>query len=398
MRVVPILFLLVATMFAGCLGGGPDAGPAETPPASSSSSAPAPTTGSMAPEEPTGDFAHHGHNYWGDRTEVYLFKDFSLSIGLDPMEEAQVRDNRLIVGYQEFDTQDDGDDSESRDKADTVWQGTQALTFTVSWDADETSNLVPGITFLYKPANTATFTRVEGVGNGEENLIPLSAGWADMAHARQLSRWRFAVEAYDETAASVPSVPFVARGDIEVTVRALAGDKFTIDPPHPFNFLDSDRVDAGDIERQVDAIVVKTGTVQGAVGSNLAQTFLIGQPITGWRVDAPSVIPWETNRVEATLYYNYTGDLSALEHTLGLVYTDASSTDEKRADVLESGDGYAKFEIIVEPHQTDDPYADESDWTWGIVPIVNGEEDFGGDFKGDVHLTLTAYGDSSRWM
>jgi len=329
---------------------------------------------------------YHPHDLWGDRASILIFEG-KLTLGSDLQRETYYREGALVSGYQEFDPRSDGDDADNPMKADVVFQGTKALVVKVSWVADQTKNEIPGLTFLYKPANSAHFTAVENVQNGAEVYIPLSKGMADMPHQMRLSRWRFALEAYDPTTATAAQKVYAARGEASVMITALNGGQKSIDPPHPYNFLEGNLRPAGEIQKSLDALLLsqdQLGTVQPQ-----------GEPLMGWRVDPPTIIPWETTVVHARLYYNYTGSASSAEstaaHELVLQYTDASGPEVKTPKATLAGPGFASYDIPVLSNEADDPYAAKSDWTWGVAPHLAGH-DAASDFKGDVHLVLVAEG------
>lgn len=380
MRRSLVVVLGVLPLISGCLGGGePAAGPIDSGPlvvAPSSSSAPLPTDGIDPPK-------YHPHDLWGDRASVILFAA-SVGIGGEPVKETSYQgETRIVSGYREFDPRADGDDSTSFDKADVVFQGTKALVVKLKWSTDPTQANIPGLSFLYKPANSARFTKIENVPNDGEVYIPVQKGMADMPHQLKLSRWRFAVEAFDAQFANQPTKVHVGRGEVAVSMTALNGGVTLIDPPHPYNFLESTEVPAGEIQRSVDATVVQTETT--------GTTNVQGDPPMGWQVPAPFIVPWETTTLRVQLTYTYAGPASAVPHELRLRYTDASGPEVKTPTPVRTGPGEAYYEIQVLANQADDPYAKKSDWTWGVQPVVNGLE-AGGDFKGDVKLTLVAVG------
>jgi hypothetical protein len=379
-----LALLALPFLLSGCFGGGHAA---EAP--DDATRVVAPPTTSLPPTpsmEPANTPKYHPHDLWGDRTSVILFES-RVRLGDDVEHESYYRDGVLVSGYVEFTPRSDGDDSTSVDKADVVYQGTKALVAKVEWATDPASAQIPGLTFLYKPANSARFTPVENVRNAGEVYVPLSKGMADMPHQMKLSRWRFALEAYDPATAAYPQKAYAARGEAKVTITALNGGEKSIDPPHPYNFLQAGQRPAGEIRKSLDAVVASSEQ-SGAVQPQ-------GEPLSGWQVDPPTIIPWETTKVHARLYYNYTGNLApgeaAAAHELRLTYTDASGPEVKTPSPSKTGPGFALYEIPVLPNQGDDPYATHSDWTWGVAPHV-AAQDAASDFKGDVHLVLVAEG------
>lgn len=381
MRIAVLLLLL--PLLAGCLGGSAHSDVAEPPPthvveASPTTSATAPLNDSQVPK-------YHPHDLWGGRTSVDLFVGYPVVLGQDPQEETSFHpdEGAVVSGYREFDMRADGDDSSSVDKADTVYQGTNAIVVKLEWAADQTDQRIPGITFLYKPANSVHFTPLVGAPNGQEFSIPVGKGMADMPHQLKLTRWKFALEAYDPTLAGYPEKAYVAHGTVKVTMRALNGGVTSLDPPHPYNFLSSREVAAGEVHRSIDVAYAESDATGGQ--------FLKGEPSLGWHVDAPYIVPWETTTLKVTVDYKYTGSATALAHALALRYSDAGSPEVKSVAPKSTAAGTAYYEIEVKVNQADDPYATRSDWTWGVVPVTNGQ--VGGEFQGDVTVKLLADGE-----
>jgi hypothetical protein len=323
--VAPLLIL------SGCLGGA--GSPAVEPP--TSVEVPTPTT--TLPGEPEDVPKYHPHDLWGDRATLLLFNDFQVTLGREPLKETFYEAGALVSGHIVFDTRADGDDANALDKADTVFQGTKALTVKVRWSKDAAQAQIPGLTFLYKPANSPHFTAIKNIPNGDEFQIPVGKGMADMPHQLKLSRWRFALQAYDPQFENLPTKVFLARGDAFVTITALNGGTTSLDPPHPYNFLHADERFAGDLTRTIDTVVLRTEQTGLAV--------LAGDTPWGWRVDAPHIVPWETHTVRAWLHWNHTGNADAVPRALQLVYTDASGPELKRPTAQTTGANWAYYEI-----------------------------------------------------
>lgn len=387
MRPLILASLLVFLAFSGCMGGSDEA----QPNVATDDSAVSPTDGTnpTSPTDSTGapvnecDQKYHAHDNWGTRTELYLFNNYEVDLGNDPVHEMNYRDGILILGYQALDTRMDGADVGSSDKSDVVLQGTKELRFTISWASDAN---IPGLTFYFKPANSPRFTEVEDIQNGEEYVIGIGKGMSDMAHQLSLSRWKFALEAYDPAVAGAPAKAYAAVGQAKITMKAIKGDASHLDDPHPYFFVDSSTRLGGELNRTLDTVTVN---------SDPAPAFEYGSSMFGWKMDAPYIVPWDTLEVWAWLHYNYTGSASAVAHDLGLRFTDSSGTDQKSPEATDSGDNWAFYKIPIEPIQADGPYAKSTDWVWGVYPILNGDvDDRGGDFKGDIHLRLVVYGKS----
>lgn len=385
----PLLFILLAALlFAGCTGGNGDAGaPQDT---GTPTDGATPTTGSdgndTTPDDPTPDQEcasddpkFHTHDYWGVRTDYVLFED-TLTLAETATEETEMTADGAVIGKKVFDTEDDGDDDQALDKTDIVYQGTKEIAVILDWDAAT----IPGVAFAFKHANTPEFSPLIPVQNGQEFTITLQSRWADMAHQDSVSRWAYQIVAYDEQQGASPFPVHAARGDVTVFMEIRKGTASSIDPPHPPFYCDTDVLDGGEI----DVTVSNAAMVTVEAGDTKQQVVPVGgDALEGHYPPAPHIVPTETSLVRAWLYYNYTGPAAGDQHELGLKFHGADTVEYQFPDPAEADDGYAYYEIPVDGTMTDSPYAFETDWRYGVYPIVNGQAQQG-DFQGDFHIVL----------
>lgn len=379
---------LVAVAFAGCTGGG-DAGlPQDTlGPSPTDGGAAPPTTGGENETEPkdpregpdcsSDDPKFHTHDYWGIR-ETYTLYDGIVSLADDPREETEVTAQGATLGQKVFTTEDDGDDDGAADKTDVVYQGTKEILVRLEWSAAT----IPGVAFAFKHANTPEFGEPIPAQSGQEFTISLQSRWADMAHQDSVSRWAFQLAAYNAEQSSSPFQAHVARGDVDVFMEIHRGDPSQIDPPHPAFYCEADVLDAG----QIDARISNGAMVTIDGGGTKEQVVLAGQ-WDGLQPPAPHIVPTETSLLRAWLYYNYTGAAGENMHALGLKYHGADTVEYTYPEAADASDGYAYYEIEVDGRMTDSPYAFQTDWEYGVYPIVNGQEQQG-DFQGDFQIVL----------
>lgn len=378
----PIL-LLASLLLAGCSAG-------STPESvGTTESAPATETIAASPvEEPPTEFVpkFHTHDYWGGRESMILFEG-RVEIGQDLLAETTLTSSAVIIGSTTFDTKSDGEDVNTADKTDVVFQGTEHIEVTVRW-AD--ANTIPGLNFYYKPANTPTFTLLGPMETGNAQNVYLRQGMADMPHQLSLSRWKFRLEAFNPQTASFPIKAFHAKGSVEVSILIYNGGERFIDPPHPYFFLGGPNRYAGEVNQTLSNCLFVNNT---RVSPQQPQTSPLsyGCRLDGFRVDPPNIVPWETTKLVVDLWYNYTGSASGTApHALGLKVSASDSPEYRYPAAVESKAGYARYELTVTEPMTDSPYATQSDWRYGVYPIVADQRDYGGDFSGNIHVLATA--------
>jgi hypothetical protein len=369
---------------AGCSGG--DAGPLDTGEPTDASGTPGSTEGGgeepepKDPTEATGcssdDPKFHTHDGWGIRDSFVLY-DGQIALAQQPQNELQIDPSgQVVIGYREFDPETDGDDDGSSDKSDIVHQGTKEILVRFSWE----DTTIPGLQFWFKHAGSPEFIPLGPVASGQDYVIRLQPRWADMAHQESVSRWAFAIAAYDPAQSSSPAPAHAARGTVNVFMEIHKGDASMIDPPHPAFFCKTSVRYAGDINRSISAAVV------AKVEENEVHQ---GGQLDAFQPEAPHIVPMETTTLRVWLYYNYTGPAAADLHALGLKFHGVDSPFYQSPEPTDVGAGYAYYEIPVDGTMTDSPYAFQTDWEYGVYPIVNGEEQTG-DFQGDVHIFLQA--------
>jgi hypothetical protein len=366
--------LLVAAL-AGCMGSD---GPSTTGGQTTQPTGPTDTgkpEENETPEPPKGDFAYHTHDNWGTDTRL-VFYDGDMELARDASKEMRFVNNRLIIGTKTFTPEDDGDDDGIQGKSDIMLQGTKEVEVTITWTSQ--SN-IPGLMFAFKHAATADFIEVSTpVTNGQKFIIPLQAHWADMPHRDSVSRWAFRVDAYDPAQSSAPTGASIARGLIHVKMEIVKGDASMIDPPHPFFFTHGPVRYGGEINMTIlTTVTVDQQGQQLAYGSNLE----------GRKPQAPHIVPWEATMVRVWLYYNYTGAASPVEHKLGLKFHGADTPTYSKPTAVSTVGNSAYYEIPVTSKMSDSPYAFETDWAYGVYPIVAGQAGQG-DFEGNVHIYI----------
>src|SRR5688572_18528474 len=124
MRIGLALLLPFCLLLAGCAGS-PNAGPSDSsaPPLTTDEAPPSPSP----TEEEQFVPKFHTHDYWGGRPSMILFEKSDVPIGQDALGETTFTSNAVIVGSTTFDTKLDGEDVNTADKTDVVFQGTERI-------------------------------------------------------------------------------------------------------------------------------------------------------------------------------------------------------------------------------------------------------------------------------
>lgn len=395
MRPLLLLIALVAVLFSGCAGQGNSAG--ADPSTESTTPTASPTNTTKPPED---EFVpkFHYHDYWLDRPKVMLFDpSHTLKIGEDNYNEFFQSNDAMTIGTVTFDPDTDGEDGEGSQETDVVYQGTNRIEVKVTWT--DTNN-IPGLVFWYSPANTPDMLRLGEVKSGQTYFIDLKENWADMPHQLSVSRWAFRLDAYDSRFDGYPAKVHRAKGEIHVEMWIHNGGEKFIDPPHPYFFKAGPTRSAGHIYKNLtDCLVVNSTRVNQYAVPPQPLGFQCGHsagPID-LRPDAPYIVPWETTTLVIDLYYNISSKASPIAHKVGVVFHGADALRYRFPTAKVDEAGHLRYEVAVTEKMSDTPYADETDWRYGLYPILNGNRDLGGDLTGNFHIALTAVkaGDTS---
>lgn len=396
MRSILALALALGLLLAGCTGGGGGASdPLDTTPTTSDTS-PSPTNNSQEEEEFVPKF--HYHDYWRERDKVQLFDSSkAIMIGQDPYNEFYTFNQDVVIGSVTFDPETDGDDGEASQRSDVVYQGTERVEIKVTWT--DTQN-IPGLSFHFSPANTPDFLRLGPVKSGQTYTIEMKENWADMPHQLDVSRWAFRLDAYDERFENYPVRVHRASGEVHVEMWIINGGEKFIDPPHPYFFKEGPSRSAGEIKKNfVDCIVVNSSKVDKYYVPPTAVGFQCGhaQGPIDLMPPAPYIVPWETTTLVIELHYNLSSKASVIPHKVGLMFHGADSLKYRYPQPKTSTSNYVRYEVAVTERMSDTPYADETDWRYGLYPIINDQKDLGGDITGNFNIVLTAVkaGDTS---
>lgn len=433
-----LAFLLLASLIlSGCFGGKSSqepagGGTAQSAPATPTSSSPTPANSTKKGPDlgsciqgDNNEPIYHPHNNWGELTDYTLFDGNVELLKTDSAEDVFRAANertlddrgRLIVGRKFFNPLSDGlndiEDTFRTGKADTVWTGTAGLLVKVDWEDDLAQGLTgnpghpqvaKGLSFHWKPANSADYAGKYDLVPGQQFPVILGKFQTDMAHNVQLSRWSFGLQAYlaDTDQLPVPVKPSVAKVVAHVTITAVRGNADSIDPPHPFSFVNTTELYEGEINRTLSSSVVNVTAPRP--NPAVPDLSLGGVPsdstIKGWQVQHPYHIPWETTKVRVSFHYNFTSpakDALALTTTLGLRYSDASGPDYKYPTPVQKGAGSAYYEIPIQGNEADDPYAVISGqgtlWNWGVYPITKDDNSLPGVVpESTIHVLIRAVG------
>jgi hypothetical protein len=382
MKQIGSLLLLASLLLAGCAG---KESPTEVLPEPTLTSET--TTAPPTPTEDPNQFVpkFHTHDYWAGRPSMYLF-DGTVAIGEDALGETAVTNNAIIIGATTFDTLDDGEDRDSSDKTDVVYQGTERIEVKVSW-AD--ANAIPGINFFYKPANSPQFTLLGPMESGKTASIFLREHQADMPHQVSLSRWKFKIEAFDPQTQAFPMRAYRAIGDVAVEMQIFNGGDQFIDPPHPYFFQAGPTRYAGEVNKTfANCAFVNNTRLHESQPTTSPVAY--GCSLEEYQPEAGHIVPWETTKVIVELFYNFTAPTGAGPRTVGLKFHGSDTSFYSYPKAAETKDGYARYEITVTESMTDSPYATQTDWRYGVYPIVADQRDLGGDMTGNIHVVATA--------
>ena len=387
MRVLLPVLVVALLFLAGCAGDGDSTEilPSETLPSETSEAPPATT-------EPPNEFVpkFHTHDYWVGRESLYLFNG-NVRIGEDALGETTVTNSGVIVGSTVFDTKTDGDHIDNSDATDVVYQGTERIDVMVTWTD---TNSIPGINFYFKPANTPSFTLLGPLQSGNVASIYLRTGMADMPHQVSLSRWKFKIEAFDPQTQALPMRAYRAMGSVAVEMKIFNGGDQFIDPPHPYFFTNGPQRYAGEVNQTFSNCVFVNNTRHHESQPQTGPA-AVGCTLMDYKVEAPHIVPWETTRTVLELWYNYTSPAATVPHALGLKFHGSDSSDYRYPKAVETKAGYVRYEIEVTEPMTDSPYAQSSDWRFGVYPLIADQRDVGGDMTGNVHILVTAIADGS---
>ncbi|MBI2077197.1 MAG: hypothetical protein HYT80_02330 [Euryarchaeota archaeon] len=388
MAKTPVVLAVIALLLSGCSGGGKanEASPSESPLDTS--------TPSEAPDEQpdTFDPKFHEHDYWADRPKVLLFSG-PVELSRDALSEMTVDQYGVTIGSKEFDTKTDGDHSGlSGDQTDVVFQGTSHIEAKFQWTD---TNQIPGLRFSFKHAATPTFTLVGPVESGKVYRIDLVKYMADMPHQLSLSRWKFRLDAFTPQTDTLPFEVNYAKGNVQVEMWIYNGGGRFIDPPHPYFFTKSTTRYGGEVNVTLKNCVVVNDTKIGAQQNPLNPMGINCPNAKGpidLRAEPPHIIPWEATKAVIQLWYNvsgYPGDQKP-PIELGLKFHGSDHTKYQFPGAKEKRAGYALYEVGVTEAMTDSPYATQSDWMFGVYPIVQGVSDYGGEFSGGIHIHVTS--------
>jgi hypothetical protein len=390
MKQIGAFLLLTSLLLAGCAG--------KDAPGDVLSDPTLTTETSVAPPSPTEDPNEfvpkfHTHDYWAGRPDMVLYAG-DVAIGEDALGETAITNAGIIIGTTTFDTKADGDDSRSSDKTDVVYQGTERIDVTLTW-TDATA--IPGINFYYKAANSpqGQFTLLGPLESGQTASIFLRMGMADMPHQVSLSRWKFKLEAFDPQTQAMPMRAYRAMGDVNVEMKIFNGGDQFIDPPHPYFFTEGPTRFAGEVNKTfTNCVYVNNTRLHESQPSTEAVAY--GCKLDGFSPAMGNIVPWETSKVVLELWYNYTSPGGAGPRSMGLKFHASDTSAYTYPKAVESKAGYARYEIEVTEAMTDSPYARESDWQFGVYPIVQDQRDLGSEISGDVHILSTAISDGAQ--
>lgn len=395
MRSILVVGLLVGILLSGCAGKGSSQ---EADPAIPTS---VPATPTATEPNETEEFVpkFHYHNYWNGREKVMLFDpSHALMIGQDAYNEFFSTNDAMTLGTVVFDPDTDGEDGAESQETDVVFQGTNRIEVKVTW---QDTNNIPGLALYYSPANTPDFLRFGEVKSGQTYYIEMKENWADMPHQLSVSRWAFRLDAYDARFESYPAKLHNAKGEIHVEMYIHNGGEKFIDPPHPYFFKAGPTRSAGHVYQNLtDCLVVNSTRVNNQYNVPPASLrFQCGGP-TGsieMRPEAPYIVPWETTSLIIDLYYNLTTKASAVPHKVGLIFHGADALNYRYIAPKLNEPTHLRYEVPVTEKMSDTPYSDETDWRYGLYPILSDRPEGSGDISGNFHIALTAVkaGDTS---
>src|SRR5688572_16318107 len=174
---------------------------------------------------------------------------------------------------------------------------------------------------------------------------------------------------------------FGAKGAVAVEMKIFNGGDQFIDPPHPYFFTSGPTRFAGEVNKTFTNCAFVNNT-QYHESQPDVQSVTYGCTLEGFKPEVGSIVPWETTTVVLELWYNYTS-ASAAPRTMGLKFHGSDSSEYRYPMPKESRAGYARYEIDVTEPMTDSPYARETDWQFGVYPIVADQSDLGSEMTGN---------------
>lgn len=327
----------------------------------------------------------HVHDYWGEATTKVL------------MDETVSTETFFSVFYTTFSPLFDEPQTDvgvvffALPNGTFVPEGTGLLHVEI----DATSALKQGqVQLSYLDATSDSFTELPAQGAQATWTIETSPTMVDLPHAKS-SRWGFLLEA--------DGAGGVLDGDIAVTVTAEKTREIEAWPEHP------DFWEAGTREKMHLMSLNETFQHQETFVTQVADGQEEGEAIA---LPPGTIVPPETSILLVKLWYGM--DESATNQANGgvhLLVEEGSSNRGARlawSDQVRTEEGFKMYAIPVTGATWDSPYAEESQWSFGLyVPMGMRDPQDGSEMMtlgiaelgaGNITLDVTAYREIPGWL
>lgn len=388
---------LLVVPLAGCIGGTGGNG-------TGGGSAPADTTveGDASPDVSAPTATEHVHDRWdGQEVRSVVDRTVATRATTDAEPTGPLLDTFICVficgSYVEF----------APAEGEIVPPGTEEVTFTASWDASPPAGHEFRIFADYLPADAGDYQDLAEIENGETYTINTTTEMADGGHAKQ-SLWKFRVFVIrcttDEGAEICTTRLSNEELEFDVTVEAHRVDgPLPKEPAHPDWWADGTARPVGSASGQAST----TGAGVYHVNASSSSIY-ISTTYASLNGTEHAPVPPGTARLTANVTWTNeapTADAAGVQPFM--LWYDSSGVRYRMWQPEEVGDGQARFELPIDPDQTDGMYAKERS-RWLFLLGFQGSEDTGADepffgsdltnpyrFEGSYELEITAHNTTS---
>ncbi|HUR68859.1 MAG TPA: hypothetical protein VM370_06395 [Candidatus Thermoplasmatota archaeon] len=334
---LPVACLLLATAFAGCMGGADEpAAPVEVAANQTDVSNATVDDGTSEMNTSVGAMPHL-HDYWKGAERMTIMDD-----------DVEV-DQFSAIGFTFFDifmgTPGVGGQFFTLPEGSLVFEGTGKMEITASW-SDPT---VTGVGIRYKTPGSSDFSDTLPLTQAAPVSLDITPEMTDMPHDKE-SRWNFLLV----PGATGQSVV----GKVHFKMDIIRMRDITLFPGHPQLFLGEHTLTLFD-------------GVAKSTQKNFATT-IVGfatQNREDSSIRSGKVVPMETRTMTANVTITSATANVGTVSSVDFLYKPAGSFGSKMAQVISHDEaaGVYQFAWPVEMQQADSPYAKESQWTFDLL-------------------------------
>lgn len=319
-RVVLVVLVLAALVFAGCTSAPESETTTETEPILHTS----PLDRGNASEEDRR--RSHLHDYWGGVTEFVVFD-----------ETARIGCTACGTGAPFFRFEPPG--------GAVFPQGTRWVNVTIAWETDATSAYRDPVLWVETAQDFAPW-EVGPIENGDTVAIEVNETASDLPH-ELLSNWAFEVR----VEADLPGGLWRGDGRAAISATAARGHPIEVFPPHPELWDEMTEIVLFE-ERSAAEPVYRGGPEGGQTGNSWMDPHMPGEGI---------VVPYDAALVIVDIDYD---DDAPIPFTLG--FHGADTREWTLLEPTETEEGTAHYEILLDDGLPDGPYARQSHWVFEV--------------------------------